>query len=115
MTKTTYTDTLQRIESLRVQAEEMRKKEVVPVIERIRHAVEIYQIKPEDIFGNKVVMASSVGVARRQGGRAAATKVAGAERRGFRMGDRYWSGIGKRPNWFKEALAQGKTPEELRA
>jgi DNA-binding protein H-NS len=26
-----------------------------------------------------------------------------------------WTGHGKRPNWFKEALASGKSPEELMA
>ena len=26
-----------------------------------------------------------------------------------------WGGIGKRPAWFKAALASGKTPEELLA
>jgi len=26
---------------------------------------------------------------------------------------RTWSGVGKRPNWFKDALAAGKTAEEL--
>ena len=26
-----------------------------------------------------------------------------------------WGGMGKRPGWFKAALASGKTPEELLA
>ena len=26
---------------------------------------------------------------------------------------RTWTGVGKRPNWFKDALAAGKTAEEL--
>lgn len=26
-----------------------------------------------------------------------------------------WSGIGKRPNWFKDALAAGRKPEDLLA
>nr|MBA3478279.1 H-NS histone family protein [Lautropia sp.] len=26
-----------------------------------------------------------------------------------------WSGLGKRPNWFKSALASGKSAEDLAA
>lgn len=34
---------------------------------------------------------------------------------GYRLGDKSWTGVGPRPNWFKDAVASGKTLEQLRA
>lgn len=40
----------------------------------------------------------------------------GAKRTKFKDGaGNTWTGHGKRPNWFKEALASGKSPEDLMA
>jgi DNA-binding protein H-NS len=37
------------------------------------------------------------------------------QKRGYRLGDHYWTGVGPRPRWFKEAIGSGHTLEELRA
>lgn len=34
---------------------------------------------------------------------------------GYRLGDKSWTGVGPRPNWFKDAVASGKSLEQLRA
>lgn len=34
---------------------------------------------------------------------------------GYRLGDRSWTGVGPRPGWIKDAIASGKTLEQLQA
>jgi DNA-binding protein H-NS len=37
------------------------------------------------------------------------------QKKGYSLGDHYWTGVGPRPKWFKEAVSSGKTLEQLRA
>ncbi len=115
---------LSQIEKLQKEAESLRSKEISGVVARIREAIDHYGLTPEELFGSS---AKSAGRGRRAGkaatatkpGRKAAGKSAGSGRPS--MGSpkyhdgagRTWTGVGKRPNWFKDALAAGKKAEDL--
>ncbi len=105
-----------QIATLQKQAESLKARDLPGVVERIREAVAYYGITAADVFE------SGGGVARK-----AARKV-GVKRVGARKSPKRksplppkfrddlgnaWSGHGKRPNWYKDAIAAGKTPDDL--
>ncbi|MFY7915807.1 MAG: H-NS family nucleoid-associated regulatory protein [Rubrivivax sp.] len=105
------------IEKLKKQAEELKSREVREVVARIKQAIKHYGLTPRDLFGK-------AGAAGAPAGRGKATSSANAAQRRtkskaagvIRFRDdagNGWVGRGKRPNWFKAALAAGKTPEDL--
>lgn len=106
---------LKQIAQLQKQADALRSREKAEVIERIKKAIAHYAITPDELFG-------AAGGVRRQGstgvksGRKARTAMASKPVGVAKYTDgagRTWSGVGKRPNWFKEALAAGKQAEDL--
>lgn len=93
--------------------------EVEGVIERIKGAIGHYGLTVEDLFGT-----TPKGGARRKGAMAtkpaakpARKKVTRRAKAGvIRFRDEAgnaWTGNGKRPRWYLDALASGKTPEDL--
>jgi len=107
---------LNQITKLEKEAATLRAKEAAGVIERIREAIAHYELTPADLFGpgtpsRKRASASAAAPKRRAAakpGKAAAAPAKYSDGAG-----RTWTGHGKRPNWFKEALAAGKTAEDL--
>lgn len=107
---------LSQIEKLQKEAQALRAKEISGVVARIREAIEHYGLTPEELFG-------SASAKPRGTRRTARTAKAGAPARKAARGGgtpkyhdgagRTWTGVGKRPNWFKDALAAGKTAEDL--
>ena len=99
-----------QIQHLQRQADALRSKEVAGVIERVRIAIAHYNLTPDDLFGAK-----GSGTKKRStkatGNTAAKRSPSPPKYRG--EAGQTWSGIGKRPNWYKAALAEGKRPEEL--
>jgi len=93
---------LSQIDKLQKEADSIRAKEVAGVVARIQDAIRHYNLTPDDLFGSPSRKASAA-TKRKRGGVAK-----------YQSGDgRTWSGVGKRPTWFVEALASGKTAEEL--
>jgi DNA-binding protein H-NS len=105
-----------QIAALQAQAEALRTKEVAEVVARIRDAIAHYGLTAADLgFGGARSKAAKVpgrAAARNANGKAAGRKPAKKIKFADGQGNS-WSGIGKRPNWFKAALAAGKKPEEL--
>lgn len=114
------------IEKLKKEAQEVRAREIKDVIGRIKEAIAHYGITPRELFGKAAGGAKAAG--KRRAGAKAAAKAGGAGkgRKAARArtpsvvkyrdeAGHTWSGRGKRPNWFKDALAAGKKPEELLA
>lgn len=110
-----------QIAALQAEAEAIRKKELGEVVAKIKDAIAHYGLTASDLGlttsrprAAKTRLASKQ---RRKPGR----KSAGAARtakspRAAKYTDgqgHTWSGIGKRPAWFKAALAEGKKAEEL--
>jgi DNA-binding protein H-NS len=115
--KKTYAQLTKQIEQLQQEAEKLRRQEMGEVIERIRDAVVHYGLTAEDL---------GLGAKSARGARAAAKPAAKTRRqsakaktaagRAVKFRDetgRTWGGIGKRPQWLRDALAAGKTLQDF--
>ncbi|SFR74952.1 DNA-binding protein H-NS [Mitsuaria sp. PDC51] len=91
-----------QIDKLQKEADSIRAKEVAGVIGRIKEAIKHYNLKPEDLFSST----AKKGAAPAKTPRGGVAKYSSAD-------GRTWSGVGKRPSWFREALEAGKSPEDL--
>ncbi len=106
------------IEKLKKQADEIKSREVAEVISRIKEAIKHYGLTPRDLFGKAAGTAAPAGDKAR-GKRSASAKAAPRKAKAvgvIRFRDEAgnsWTGRGKRPNWFKAAIAAGKKPEDL--
>jgi DNA-binding protein H-NS len=112
----------EQIAALQAKAETIRQQEVGGVIAKIKDAIAHYGLTAADLglagARSKAAKPSAPG---RKAGRKPAGGPASSGRKGKPMrAAKYtdaqgntWSGVGKRPNWFKAALAAGKKEEEL--
>jgi DNA-binding protein H-NS len=103
MALATYQSISREIAALQAQAEAIKKKEAAEVIARIKDAIAQYDLSAEDLgFG---------------GGRGAAKSPKSSRSTaagGYTDGQgNTWSGRGRRPQWLLDAIAAGKTLEEL--
>lgn len=109
---------LAQIDELQAQADALKNKERAGVIARIQEAVDHYGITAEELFNKPARKARAVASKRVQAPKArkvakkAATRVAGQPKYQDGSG-RTWTGRGKRPAWFVDALAEGKTAESM--
>jgi DNA-binding protein H-NS len=123
MTKT-YTQVLKQIEALKAEADKLRRKEMTEVIGRIREAIEHYGLTAMDLgLTGKPGKAGKSGKATKAAAAAGAAVAPAKKRRAkgtaapkapavvkFRNeAGQTWGGIGKRPQWLRDALAAGKT------
>ena len=88
-----------QIEALGRLAEERRRIEVKAVIQRMRESITTWGLTPEDLFGGQVA-SGSPRATRKAGRRTPVTKYADGK-------GGAWAGIGKRPQWLRDALANG--------
>lgn len=96
----------QQIETLKREAKQIRETEVAEVIARIKHAIHHYGLTPRDLgFG-------SAGLSKRTATRTSGRRAGAAKYKDPTSGST-WTGRGRRPQWFVEALAQGKAPEDF--
>ena len=103
-----------QIAALQKQAESLKARDLPGVVQRIREAVAYYGITAGDVFGGgsakKVARKVS---AKRVGARKSAKRKTHLPPKFRDDAGNAWSGHGKRPNWYKDALASGKTLEDL--
>ena len=110
-----------QIASLQAQADALRKKEVVEVVAKIKDAIAHYGLTAADLGLSRGARRSAKAPAagrgkpaskrsKKGGPKASATAAKFKDDQG-----NSWVGLGKRPEWFKAALASGKTPEDLLA
>lgn len=117
MTKT-YAQIVKQIESLKQDAEKVRRKEVEGVIGRIREAITVYNLTADDLgFGSKRgkpgrKAAASSGRGRGASANGKATKTEAVVKFRNDSGGT-WGGRGKRPQWLRDALASGKKLEDF--
>ncbi len=99
-----------KIAELQKQADAARAEEVAGVVGRIREAIAYYDLSIKDIFDERAPGAGRSSA--RKSARRTAANQAGVIRYRDSAGNA-WTGRGKRPNWFKAAIAGGATPEDL--
>jgi DNA-binding protein H-NS len=112
--KKTYEQVLQQIETLQAQAEEMRRTEVAGVIERMRGAIKHYNLTAADLGLAGASARGSVAAkpSQRKGNKKGAAKAAAVVKYRNDSGGT-WGGIGKRPQWLRDALAGGKNLQDF--
>jgi DNA-binding protein H-NS len=110
-----------QIAALQAQADALRKKELAGVVARVKVAIAQFGLTAKDLgFGSA---AHKSGLPADANGSTAMKKprqLKGAKSkvRKVKFKDHQgntWGGMGKRPDWFKAALAAGKTPGDLLA
>jgi len=122
MAKKTLEQVLKQIEDLQSVADNLRRKEIGEVIERIRQAVVHYGLTAADLGlarggGGKGRVA---GAARKKPGPKPGSKRKAAAGKTRKVAPKYrdekgntWAGRGQRPIWLREALAAGRRIEEF--
>lgn len=99
------------IEALQRQAEVLKQKETKDVISRIKEAIAHYGLTAADL-------GLAAGPRGRRGRAASGTRARAKAPSNVKYRDEAgntWSGHGRRPKWFIDAIASGKTPEQLSA
>jgi len=105
--KKTYSQIIEQIETLKAEAEKLKRKEVDEVIVRIREAVQHYQLTAADLGLSGLRRGGAAKPARKAGKRAQTSAK-------FRDADgNTWGGRGPRPKWLRTALAEGKKLEDF--
>ncbi len=107
----TYRDLVRQIDQLTKEAEKARQAEVASVVADIRAKMAEYGITLNDITGKSGGPGHKGRKGRKRGGSAGGSKAA-PKYRG--SNGESWSGRGRRPGWVQEALAKGKTLDDLR-
>ncbi|MEO6271516.1 MAG: H-NS histone family protein [Lautropia sp.] len=110
----TLTQINRQIEALQRKAEILKQREVKGVIDRIQEAIEHYGLTAKDLGLSRGTGASTKAARRTSARKALALKQPAPVKFRDEAGNT-WGGRGKRPNWFKEALAAGKSPDDLAA
>lgn len=114
MTKT-YTQIVKQIETLQLQAEKLRRNEIADVVARIREAISFYKLTAADLgLGAGKASGGTAAPAKRRarkGGKATGKRASrsGAAVKYSNGAGGTWVGLGKRPQWLRDALAAGKT------
>ncbi|WP_428420173.1 H-NS family nucleoid-associated regulatory protein [Methylibium sp.] len=97
------------IAALQRQAEALKKQEAKDVIERIREAITFYGLTAADLGLSAATRQTRVAAGAKKKAKTAG-KVKFRDDAGHS-----WSGHGRRPQWFLDAIASGKTPQDLAA
>ena len=118
MTKS-YAQVMKQIDSLKLEAEKLRSNEVSGVVERIRHAISVYNLTAADLglglgqglgqgVKGKVAASKAEAPVKRKKGKGAAVKAAPRVIKFRNDSGGTWGGIGKRPQWLRDALNSGR-------
>jgi len=99
------------IAKLQQEASEIRESEKAGVVAKMKDAITYYGITAVDLGLNGVARKGRVA-----DGKAVKVKTKAAGRVKYRDDAGHtWSGFGRKPSWYTEALASGKTEADLRA
>ena len=107
-----YANIVKQIEKLQLEAAKLRRDEIADVVARIREAIAVYQLTAADLGLNPKTkgpaLKAAAPIKRRQ--RKAGAKIVRATKNAkYSNGEGgAWAGVGKRPNWLREALAAGR-------
>lgn len=103
-----------QIAALQAKADALRKKEVSGVVAKIKDAIAHYGLTAADLgLGNPASKPARAAKAAKKTLKAPTAGKSGRPAKYQSDQGHTWGGMGKRPAWFKEALAAGKTAEDL--
>lgn len=104
-----YEQVLKRIETLKAEAEKLRRKETADVVARIRDAISHYGLSAADL-GLAPARAAAAKKALRKTRKAGGRKGKGTVAVKYRdEAGHTWTGRGLQPVWLREAIAAGHT------
>ena len=111
----TYAQIQAQIRKLQQEADALKAKEVAGVVARIQEAIAHYGLTPHDLFGKAPAAGKTKPTRANKPSKPKGAKPARPPAPAKYQDDagHQWSGIGKRPNWFKAALAAGKSADDL--
>ena len=122
-TQTRYHEYLKQIEDLQKKAESARREEISAAIADIKQKIKLYALSADDLGlgerkprGRPAKAATDKPAAKKPGRKArGASPMKGVKRPiKFRGPDgQPWSGVGKRPLWVTQALAEGRSLAEF--
>lgn len=112
-----YTQVIKQIETLKAEAEKLRRKEMDGVITRIREAIDFYQLTASDLglSGARAGKSSATKAEPKNGRRKTREAKPPAQVRFRDEQGNTWVGRGKRPQWLRDALDSGKKLEDFAA
>lgn len=115
----TFAELQRQIEELTAEAESVRQQEIAGVVERIREAIVVYGLTPDQLFGggSRSRMAR-LKVEKKDKARAVSVRKAtdvpkGVPKYRDPASGKTWTGNGKRPGWFVAAVEAGTDPQAL--
>lgn len=113
----TYLEVQKQIQQLQKEADALRKKEAAGVLERIKEAILIYGFTASDLGVDTGGAKAPKGrrVKRLSTASGPKAKLGSAVPKYKDDQGNVWGGRGPRPAWFKAALENGKTLEDLTA
>lgn len=105
-----------QIAKLEQEADSIRKREVGSVIARMKEAIAFYGITAAELglTGGRGRGPAGTAPAKKRGRPAGKKARAGKIKFRDDQGNT-WTGHGRRPKWYTDAIAAGKTPEQLAA
>lgn len=122
-TQPRYHEYLKQIEDLRKKAETARREEIAAAIAEIKQQIKLYGLTADDLgFGERKPRGRPAKAAvEKAGPKKPARKARGASpMKGVKRPIKFrgpegqpWSGVGKRPLWVTQALAEGRTLAEF--
>ncbi len=115
-TSITSTELLQQVAALQRQAEELKRKETPGVVARIKEAIAFYGMTAADL-GLGAATGRKAKTPKSPKDSPAKKSAAGKRPSVIKYRDSQghtWSGRGRRPEWFKDALSSGTSEESLR-
>ncbi len=106
-----------QIAQLEEQARAIRQREISGVVARIQEAISHYGLSAADLGfaerrkpGRPAKAATAKPARKKRGHKATAGEIRFRDEQGHT-----WSGHGRRPKWYLDAIAAGKTKEDLAA
>ncbi|MFO1270531.1 MAG: H-NS histone family protein [Rubrivivax sp.] len=110
----TYEQVLKQIESLKGEAEKLRRKEIDGVVARIREAIAHYGLTASDLGLATRARKAAAPAAKPRAAKKAAKKGKGSVPPKYRDDAGHtWTGRGLKPVWLRDALAAGRTLKDF--
>jgi DNA-binding protein H-NS len=104
-----------QIAVLQRRAEALKKRDVAGVVARIKDAISYYALTAQDLGFGKAAARKTRGPGKKTGPRKAKAARSALPPKFRDAAGNTWSGRGRRPRWYVEAKAQGKTDADLAA